>query len=138
MAVKLIENLVLRGVRVSDVVTGLVRAGFNPAMAKTDAMSPRHPHGIRDNSHPDTANVSRAGRLERLAGAPSSRSAIKAGQSILSGWSRAVGYSLVEYPACRHQRHWPMAMRPERRQAEPCFTRRLAQATRRLGDRGTR
>jgi hypothetical protein len=155
MAVKICETLVLRGVRVAgDVVTGLKRAGFNPAMAQTAAMSqsPRHPHCARENTGPDTpcasdvavtaVAVSRAGRPERLAGSPGHRPAIKAGRSILSGWSR--GYSLREYPSARQASgrqsrqasRWQRLRKLERLQAEPTFTSRLQGCTRPLGERG--
>jgi hypothetical protein len=145
MAVITRKNLVLRGVRVvSDVVTVLERAGFNPARVQTVAMShsPRRPHGGRQTMRPTTSlasaadsgtagAVSRAGRLERCAGNPSRCLAITAGRTILSRWSR---YSLP-YPQSQQGQKRPLSWL-KRGPAAPAFIGRLECTRRPLGERG--
>jgi hypothetical protein len=143
MAVINRKNLVQRGVRVvSDVLTVLERAGFNPARKQAMAMShsPRRPHGGRQTMRLTTGladadagaarAVSRAGRLERCAGNPSRCLAITAGRTILSRWSR---HSL-SYPQSQLGQQRPGWLK--RGPATPAFTGRLECTRRPLGERG--
>jgi hypothetical protein len=103
----IMETLVLRGNRVSDVVTGMVRSGSNPVDRQTpDLLShPRRlsqptlatgypaalPLGFIDANDEDRGGQ-RAGRLGSLVGVLVRRSrASSAGRAILSGWSLTVG-----------------------------------------------
>ena len=138
------KNLVLCGVRVvTDVVTVLERAGFNPARTETMAMShsPRLPHGGRQTMRltTDLASaedrgtaraVSRAGRLERYAGNPSRCPAITAGRTILSRWSR---YSL---PYSQSQQGQKRPLSWLKRGPAPAFDGRSECTRRPLGERG--
>jgi hypothetical protein len=108
MAVKNLENLVLRGVNVAcDVVTGLSRIGSNTVQVQTPAMAlshSRHPsHSDREaglDSGPwyvraetfGAANAAeRAGRPGCCPGVSASRIPARAvGRTVLSGWSLAV------------------------------------------------
>ncbi len=138
------KNLVLRGVRVvNDVVTGMKRAGCNPAGERTAAMShsPQRPHGERLTLRPRTClgsadsgtaqAGSRAGRLERCAGSPNRRLAITARPAILSRWSR---YSW-SYPLQQGGQQWSLPCR-KRGQARSAFTGRFAECMRRSGEPG--
>jgi hypothetical protein len=107
MAVKNLENLVLRGVSVAcDVVTGLKRIGSNPANGQTPAMvlsHSRHPSQSDRGSDMDTGlrqggaepfgagpAAKRAGRPGCCPGVLASRSPARAaGRAVLSGWSLA-------------------------------------------------
>jgi hypothetical protein len=103
----ILETLVLRGNRVSDVVTGMVRSGFNPVDCQTPGQlsHPRRlsqptqatgypaamPLGFIDASDEDRGGQ-RAGRLASLVGVLVRRSpASSAGRVIRFGWSLTVG-----------------------------------------------
>jgi len=119
MAVMNLESLVLRGVTVvRDVVIGLERAGsvtaggnaptIPPSFARHLSPSdPRHDaapamrYELAGNGVAHTAR--RAGRPGSSAGVPGSRPASFAGQTILSGWSVAMGTTAVT-GTCQHDR----------------------------------
>ena len=104
MAVMILDNLVLRGVRVAcDVVTGLKGMGSNPARDNLPAMDLSHSRhlsqgiplaGSDDPRRQDRAEAigaaaaARAGRPGSSPGVPVRRTpAIVAGRTVLSRWS---------------------------------------------------